>query len=207
RKSRPAVTNPRISDLTRVDTTRSTSPRTHPVNEAAAPTTVAAAASPCPLDKMPPISGRSYLLFAEPSALTEERGGVVVAAFGHQLELAHGIRQRHPADILPPQRHHLAVLARMRGVGGVDPEPGGQHPVVGRRRAAALHVTKHGHPDLFVDPLFHLEAELRSHTGKTLMAELVNTALAQRNRTRDWFGAFGHHADKVRIPALEAPFD
>jgi len=56
RKSRPAVTNPRISDLTRVDKTRSTAPRTHPVNEAAATTTVAAAASPCSLDKMRPIS-------------------------------------------------------------------------------------------------------------------------------------------------------
>jgi hypothetical protein len=56
RKSRRAVTNPRISDLTRADKTRSTPPGTHPVNEAAATTTVTAAASPCSLDKMPPIS-------------------------------------------------------------------------------------------------------------------------------------------------------
>jgi hypothetical protein len=39
-----------------VDTTRSTPTPAHLVNEAAAATTVAAAASPCPLDKMIPIS-------------------------------------------------------------------------------------------------------------------------------------------------------
>lgn len=48
---RPAVTNPRISDLTRVDTTRSTT-HTHLAYEAAAMTTVVAAASPCPLTKL-----------------------------------------------------------------------------------------------------------------------------------------------------------
>ena len=57
RKSRPAVTNPRISDLTtrrhRHARHRCGSSGQH---EAAATTTVAAAASPCPLDKTPPIS-------------------------------------------------------------------------------------------------------------------------------------------------------
>ena len=48
--------------LTRVDKTRSTPPRTHLVNEAAAATTVVAAASPCPLDTIPPISERRWLI-------------------------------------------------------------------------------------------------------------------------------------------------
>src|SRR3954447_4216715 len=42
--------------LTRVDTTRLTSTHAHLANEAAAAATVAAAASPCPLDKSLPIS-------------------------------------------------------------------------------------------------------------------------------------------------------
>src|SRR6202035_5692042 len=42
--------------------------------------------------------------------LAEESRGVVVAAFGHQLEVARRIRQRHPADVLAAQRDHLAVL-------------------------------------------------------------------------------------------------
>ena len=42
--------------LTRVDTTRSTPSTPHLVNEAAAATTVTAAASPRPLDKATPIS-------------------------------------------------------------------------------------------------------------------------------------------------------
>ena len=68
-------------------------------------------------------------------------------------------------------------------------------------------MAQHGHPDLLVDPLFHLIGQLRTHTGETLMAELVDTALAQRNRTRNWLGAFGDHANEVRVPTLEAPFD
>src|SRR6202012_6306949 len=56
---------------------------------------------------------------------TEEGGRVVVAALGHQLELAHRIRQRDPADVLPAQRHHLAVLPRVRGGGGGAPPPRG----------------------------------------------------------------------------------
>src|SRR6185295_18471709 len=55
-KNRHAVPSPRISEWTRVDMTRSTLPRTHSVTEAAAPTTVVAAASPCPLDKSGSIS-------------------------------------------------------------------------------------------------------------------------------------------------------
>ena len=55
-KNRHAVANPRISEWTRVDMTRSTLSRTHSVTEAAAPTTVVAAASPCPLDKIGSIS-------------------------------------------------------------------------------------------------------------------------------------------------------
>src|SRR6201996_7411392 len=50
--------------------------------------------------------------------LSEERDGVVVAAFGHQFQLAHGIGQRHPADGLALPRHHLAVLPRVGGVRG-----------------------------------------------------------------------------------------
>ena len=56
-KNRHAVPSPRISEWTRVDMTRSTLSRTHSVTEAAAPTTVVAAASPCPLDKPLLISG------------------------------------------------------------------------------------------------------------------------------------------------------
>ena len=55
-KTRHAVPSPRISEWTRVDMTRSTLSRTHSVTEAAAPTTVVAAASPCPLDKSGSIS-------------------------------------------------------------------------------------------------------------------------------------------------------
>ena len=64
--SRPAVNSdskapssgnqPAHIRLTRVDTTRLTPTVTHLVNEAAATTTVVAAASPCPLDKPLPIS-------------------------------------------------------------------------------------------------------------------------------------------------------
>lgn len=70
------------------------------------------------------------ILMVRPSA--EERRRIVVTALGHQLELLGGVRQRHPADVLAPQRHHHPVLAGMRGVGGVDPEAGGEHAVVRR---------------------------------------------------------------------------
>jgi hypothetical protein len=46
------------TDTRRYDTLDTQMTATHPVNEAAATTTVAAAASPCPLDKIPHISGR-----------------------------------------------------------------------------------------------------------------------------------------------------
>src|SRR6185436_676925 len=51
-KNRHAVPSPRISEWTRVDMTRSTLSRTHSVTEAAAPTTVVAAASPCPQKRL-----------------------------------------------------------------------------------------------------------------------------------------------------------
>src|ERR1700761_5296532 len=87
--------------------------------------------------------------------LPEEGGGVVVAALRYQLELAHRLGQRHPTDVLTPQRDHLAVFASVGGVGGVDPKSGGQHPVVRGRSAAALDVAEHGHPDVLVDALLH----------------------------------------------------
>ena len=52
---------------------------------------------------------------------TEEGRRVVVAALRHQLELAHGVGQRNPADILAAQRDHGPELAGVRGVGGVHP--------------------------------------------------------------------------------------
>ena len=61
-------------------------------------------------------------MFADPVGSPEESGGIVVAAFGHQLELAHGIRQRHPADVLAAERHHLAVLTGVAAQLGAEVE-------------------------------------------------------------------------------------
>ena len=95
----------------------------------------------------------------------------------------------------------------MCGVGGVDPESGGQHTIVGRRCAAALNVTQHGHPHFLVDPLLHLVRQLRGHPGELLVAEFVDAAFGQLHRTRRGFGTLGHHADEVRRPTLEPPLD
>ena len=92
----------------------------------------------------------------------------------------------------------------MRGVGGVHAEAGGQHTVEGRRRAAALHVPEHGDPHFLVDPLLDLEPELLRDAGEPLVPELVDAALAQLHRALGGLGAFGHHADEVRIAAHEA---
>ena len=72
RSARPAIhSDPKLPScgsqpanirLTRVDTTRSTPQRTQLVYEAAATATVAAAASPCPLDRMLPISERRRIV-------------------------------------------------------------------------------------------------------------------------------------------------
>ena len=56
-----AVTNPRISDLTRVDNDTPDTPTPYLVNEAAAATTVTAAASSCLLTKQPYISAGSRM--------------------------------------------------------------------------------------------------------------------------------------------------
>ena len=95
----------------------------------------------------------------------------------------------------------------MGGVGGIDPEPGGQHPVVGGRRAATLHVAQDGDAHLLADPLLDLKSQLLGDPGKTLMTELVHTAAAQLHRALDGFGALGHHADEVRLALLEALLD
>ena len=43
--------------------------------------------------------------------------------------------------------------------------------------------------------------------GELLVAELVDAALAQLHRALGRFGAFGHHADEVRVAALEPLLD
>ena len=70
----------------------------------------------------------------------------------------------------------------MRGVGGVDAEPGGQHPVIGGRRATALDAAQDGDADLLADALLDLVGQLLGDSGEPLVAELVDSAVAHLHR-------------------------
>ena len=120
----------------------------------------------------------------------EEGGGVVVPALRYQLELTRRIGKGHPTDVLTAQGHHDPVLPGMGGVGGINPESGGQHPVVSGRSPAALDVPQHGRARLHA-------AELREAVGHALS----DAAEAHR------IGAVVHHARHHLLAAAKAGVD
>ena len=94
-------------------------------------------------------------------------------------------------------RDNVALGLRMRGVGRVHTEPGGQHAVIGRRGTAALDVAEDRDAHILFDPLLHLERQLLCHTGEFLMPELVHTALTQLHGALGRLRPLCHHADEV----------
>src|ERR1700733_11650667 len=72
-----------------------------------------------------------------------------VALGRDQLELTGGLDERDADDVGAAQRHHDAERLVVDRLDSVHAEPGGKHPVEGRRGAAALDVAEHGAAGLF----------------------------------------------------------
>ena len=66
----------------------------------------------------------------------------------HQLEVAGDLIEGDEFGVLAAGGDHHAVLLLADSVGGRRPEPGGEQPVGGARRPAALHVAEDRHPRL-----------------------------------------------------------
>src|SRR4051794_36542425 len=108
--------------------------------------------------------------------LSEEYLGRLEQARIEELGLRERLVERHELDLRPPQRDHLAEVARVRGVDGRHPEPRAEHPVVGERAAAALDVAEDRHPGLVARALLDLALELDGDPAQALVAEGVGRA-------------------------------
>src|SRR3954452_21299103 len=103
--------------------------------------------------------------------LSEEPLGRLEQARVEELRLRERLVERHELDLRPPQRDHLAEVARVGRVDGRHPEPRSEHAVVGERAAAALHVAEDRHPRLVARALLDLALELNGDAAEALMAE------------------------------------
>src|SRR3954467_4186627 len=108
--------------------------------------------------------------------LSEEHLGRLQTARGEELWLRERPGERDALDLRPPQRDHLAEVARVGRVDGRHPEPRSEHAVVGERAAAALHVAEDRHPRLIARALLDLALELHGDAAEALMAEGVGRA-------------------------------
>src|SRR5271165_2802355 len=88
--------------------------------------------------------------------LAEEDFGFGIALGRDQLELAGGLGERHADDVGAAQRDHHAERFVVDRLDRVHPEPGSQHPVERRRRAAALDVAEYRAAGLLAGPLLDL---------------------------------------------------
>src|SRR5690242_16793107 len=77
--------------------------------------------------------------------LSEEHLGRLEQARIEELGLRERLVERHELDLRPPQRDHLAEVARVGGVDRRDAEARPQHAVVGERRPPALDVAEDRH--------------------------------------------------------------
>src|SRR5215207_1786004 len=91
-----------------------------------------------------------------------------------QLGLGQRLRERDADDLRAAQRDHLAVVALVRRVDRLDAEARAEHPVVGARRAAALHVPEDRHARLEARALLDLALELDRDPTEPDMAERVS---------------------------------
>ena len=80
------------------------------------------------------------------------------------------------------QRDHLTERAVVHGVDRGDAEPGRQHTVEGRRRAAPLHVAEDRHAGLVAGALLDLRSERVRDAAEPHVAELVDLAGHDRHR-------------------------
>ena len=94
------------------------------------------------------------------------------------------------------QRHHLAPRSVGRGVCGRDAVAGGEQPVEGGRRAAALHVTEDGDPGLDAGPTLDLLGQALGDPAEPTVTEAVHLVLGLQHGPRDRDRTLGDHDDR-----------
>jgi hypothetical protein len=94
----------------------------------------------------------------------------------------------------------------VHGVGRVQAEAGGEHAVVGRRRAAALDVPEHGRPGLLAGAPLDLVAEQLPDAAQADVAERVELPRTGRHAALLGHRALGDDEDRREL-AGEAGLD
>src|SRR5690606_8792597 len=138
--------------------------------------------------------------------LAEEDFGFLVPLDRDSLELVGGFGQVNADDFGAAQGDHLAeVLVVDRG-DGVQAQPGGQHPVEGGRRTAALHVAQDHRAGFLAGARLDLFGEALADAAEADVAEGVAFRAGQGELALLRVGALGDHDDR-RVVGLEAAFD
>ena len=101
---------------------------------------------------------------------------------------------------VPRANDHLTPSLVVDGVDRGDAVAGGQHPVVGRRRTAALDVAEQHDPGLQPGARFDGVGDRVGDAAEAHVAEAVVDLLAGRHRVRSRLGTLGDDDDR-RVPA------
>src|SRR5437588_103597 len=94
--------------------------------------------------------------------------------------------------------------ALVDGVDGGDPESGGENPVEGGRRAAALDMAENRDPCLEPGALLYLLGDPVADAAEAHVAELVDLARLHRHGALLGLGPLGHHHDGSEAALLVA---
>src|ERR1700736_6099245 len=146
------------------------------------------------------------MVLSQPTS-SEEHARDVEKSCVDGLELAEGVLERNPHDIGPLQRDHDAELVLVRGVDGLDTEPGGEHAVEGRGRSAPQNVAEDRHPRLEAGALLDLLLHAVGDATQANVAERVDVPLLGLHRPFLGNRAFGDHDDGEARAVLVAAAD
>ena len=123
------------------------------------------------------------------------------------MRLANYIFNRNRRDLVFLQGDHPAKLAAHDAIDRRHPVAGCQHPVIGRRRTAALKVAEHGAARFNFRALFNFHRQFFADSAqanllRTILNNPFDSHLAAKRQ-----GAFGHNDDAEAFTALDPVTD